>query len=83
MHSEPTLQQPQASTTVQSQLDVRPPSLAFSEDMGYEELAVWLTNHPQFVGVDCQQDINVLKGIIACATRLYIHVQFHFVHAPI
>ena len=30
--------------------------------MSYEQLAVWLTNHPQFVGADYNQDINKLKG---------------------
>ena len=34
-------------------------------DMSYEQLAVWLTNHPQFVGADYQQDISKLKGIYA------------------
>ena len=48
--------------TVQPQLDIHPQPLMFSEDMSYEQLAVWLTNHPQFVGVDYQQDIRKLKG---------------------
>ena len=30
--------------------------------MNYNELAVWLTNHSQFVGADHQEDINKLKG---------------------
>ena len=30
--------------------------------MSYEQLAVWLTNHPRLVGADYQQDINKLKG---------------------
>ena len=65
MRTDPTsdaLRQSQASATVQPQppVDVQPQ--AFSEDMNYEQLAVWLTNHPQFVGADHQQDINKLKG---------------------
>ena len=48
--------------TVQPWLDIHPHTLMFSEDMSYEQLAVWLTNHPQFVGVDYQQDIRKLKG---------------------
>ena len=56
------MQQPQASSTVQPRLDVCPPPLTFSEDMSYEQLAVWLTNHPQFMGADYQEDINKLKG---------------------
>ena len=54
------VQQPLAPAT---QLDVPPQPLEFSKDMGYEQLAVWLTNHPQFVGADYQQDISKLKGI--------------------
>ena len=60
MHIDPTsdgVQQPHLSATVQSQ-----PSQTFSEKLNYEQLAVWLTNHPQFVGVDYQQDISKLKG---------------------
>ena len=70
MHTDPTgiggaVQQPQASVIVQPQLDVCPPPLAFSEDMNYEQVAVWLTHHPQFAGADYQQDISKLKGISA------------------
>ena len=36
--------------------------LVFSKDMSSEHLAVWLTNHPQFVGAEYQQDISKLKG---------------------
>ena len=60
MHTDPTsdgVQQPQPSVTVQPQ-----PPQTFSEKLNYEQLAAWLTNHPQFVGVDYQQDINKLKG---------------------
>ena len=57
------MQQPQASSTVQPQLDVCPPPLTFSEDMSYEQLAVWLTNDPKLVGEGYQQDISKLKGI--------------------
>ena len=53
------MQQPHAPATL---LDVPPQPLEFSKDMSYEQLAVWLTYHPQFVGADYQQDINKLKG---------------------
>ena len=69
MHTNPAVtgggvQMSQASATVldQSQLDVCPPPLTFSEDMNYEQLTLWLTNHPQFVGADYQQDISKIKG---------------------
>ena len=42
-----------------------PQSLEFSNDMSYEQLAVWLTNHPQFMGAGYQQDISKLKGMYA------------------
>ena len=54
------MQQPRAPA---SQVDVPPQALLFSKDMSYEQLAVWLTNHPQFVGAGYQQDINKLKGM--------------------
>ena len=57
------VQQPQEVPPA-SQVDERPQSLIFSKDMGYEQLAVWLTNHPQFVGADYQQDISKLKSIL-------------------
>ena len=53
------MQQPHAPG---AQVDVPLQPLEFSKDMSYEQLAVWLTNHPQFVGADYQQDINKLKG---------------------
>ena len=37
-------------------------TLTFSENLNYEQLALWLTNHQQFVGADYQQDIGKLKG---------------------
>ena len=36
--------------------------LIFSEDMSYEQLVVWLTNHPRLVGRGYQQDISKLRG---------------------
>ena len=32
--------------------------------MNYEDLEVWLSTHPQLVGVGFEQDISKLKGII-------------------
>ena len=57
------MQQPQVSSTVQPQLDVCLPPLTFSEDMSYEQLAVWLSNDPKLVGEGYQQDISKLKGM--------------------
>ena len=59
--SESTLP-PQAPSTNQPKLDVSPQPLAFSKDMNDEKLAVWLTNHPQCIGINFQQDINKLMG---------------------
>ena len=74
MHTDPIgtgngVQQPQASATGQLQLGVCPPApLVFSEDLSYEQLAVWLTNHPKLVGVGYKQDISKLKGTCYCQT---------------
>ena len=54
---------PQALSSDQPKLDAPPQPLEFSKDMSYEQLAVWLTNHPRFVAADYQQDISKLKGI--------------------
>jgi hypothetical protein len=35
---------------------------AFSRDMNNEQLALWLSNHPDLVGTDYQSDIDKLKG---------------------
>ena len=56
---------PQALSSDQPKLDASPKPLEFSKDMSYEQLAVWLINHPQFVGADYQQDIGKLRGIIS------------------
>ena len=48
--------------TDQPPRDVQPQPQAFSKDMSYEQLAVWLINHSQLVGEGYQQDINKLKG---------------------
>jgi hypothetical protein len=56
------VQQPRAPAA--SQVDGPPqPLITFSKEMSCEQLAVWLTNHPQLVGADYQQDISKLKGI--------------------
>jgi hypothetical protein len=54
-------QQPQAPAA--SQVDGPPQPVIFSSEMSCEQLAVWLTNHPQLVGADYQQDISKLKGM--------------------
>jgi hypothetical protein len=63
------MRQPQSlsDSTNQPPVDVRQKPHAFSKDMNYEELAMWLTNHPKFVGADYQQDIGKLRST-------YIHV---------
>ena len=54
---------PQALSSGHPKLVVPPQALEFSKDMSYEQLAVWLTNHPQFVGEEYQQDISKLRGM--------------------
>ena len=58
------MQQPQALLTDYPKLDVSPQPLEFhSENFNHEQLAVWLSNHPKFVGKGYQQDISKLKGM--------------------
>ena len=59
---------PQSSATFQPH---HQQTLTFTENLNYEQLAVWLTNHQQFMGADYQQDIGKLKGTynIAYSTR--------------
>ena len=45
--------------------------------MSYEQLAVWLTNHPQFVGADYQQDISKLKGMYANSVIIIVIVTVY------
>ena len=60
--SEP-IQQPQALSANQPPVDGQLQPLAFSEDMSYEQLAVWLCNDPKLAGEGYQQDISKLKGM--------------------
>ena len=60
------IEQPQASVTVQS---MHPQTLTFSKSLSYEQLAVWLSNHPRFMGADYQEDISKLKG----SESYYVH----------
>lgn len=53
------MQQPQTS---QSKVNVHPQALTFSEDMRYEQLALWLSNHHKLKGKGYQEDISKLKG---------------------
>jgi hypothetical protein len=60
---DPTGVQQQPRAHAASQVDGPPQPVTFSKEMSYEQLAVWLTNHPNFKGADYQQDIIKLKGI--------------------
>ena len=65
---------PQALSSDQTKLDI---PLEFSKDMSYKQLAVWLTNHPQFVGADYQQDISKLKGMYANSIIITVTVTVY------
>ena len=56
------MKQSQAQLVNQPKLDVSPQPLVFSENLNYEQLAVWLGNHPKVMGKGYQQDIRRLKG---------------------
>ena len=63
-HTDPAsgaVQQPQAPTTVQPPIQQ---TWTFSVNLNYEQLSIWLSNHPQFVGADYQQDISKLKSML-------------------
>ena len=51
--------------TVQTQVDVHVHSqtLAFSEDMSSEQLALWLRNNPSLSEAEYEEDISKLRGI--------------------
>ena len=36
--------------------------LTFSKDMSNEQLALWLTHHPNLIATDFSEDIDKLKG---------------------
>ena len=57
-----SVQQPQAPPTVQTPVDVGLQPLTFSKDMGNEQLALWLRNHPCLSGADYEEDIRKLIG---------------------
>ena len=56
------MRQPQAPAAVQPQVDVGPQPLTFSKDMSNEQLALWLSNHPNLTGTDYHEDIGKLRG---------------------
>ena len=57
-----SVRHPQSLLTNQPTVILQPQPQAFSKDMSYEQLAMWLTNHPLLVGEGYQQDIRKLKG---------------------
>ena len=67
----------QALLNDQPKPDVPPQPLEFLKDMSDEQLAVWLTNHPQFVGADHQQDISILKGMYANSIIVIVIVTIY------
>ena len=56
------MRQSQAPAAVQPQVDVSPQLLTFSKDMSNEQLARWLSNHPNLDGTDYREDIGKLRG---------------------
>ena len=63
-HSSDAVQKPQTPAAVQPRVVVHPQPLTFSKDMSNEQLAQWLSNHPNLLGTDYQEDISKLKGTI-------------------
>ena len=65
-----SVQQPQSPPIGQTPVAVYSQPLTFSKDMSNEQLAQWLRNHPSLSGVDYEEDISKLIGIMF----MYIHV---------
>ena len=61
-HSSYAVQQPQPPATVQPRVVVHPQPLTFSKDMSNEQLAQWLSSHPDLAGTDYREDIAKLKS---------------------
>ena len=67
------VQQPQSPPTVQTPVDIYSQPLTFSKDMSNEQLAQWLRNHPCLSGVDYEEDISKLIGIMFMYMYLCLH----------
>ena len=59
-----SMQQPQSPPIVQTPVDVYSQTLTFSKNMSNEQLAQWLRNHPSLSGVNYEEDISKLIGIM-------------------
>ena len=68
-----SVQQPQSPPTVQTPMDVDSQPLIFSKDMSNEQLAQWLRSHPSMSGIDYEEDISKLIGIIFMYMYLCLH----------
>ena len=63
---------------------VRSQTLAFSEDMSSEQLALWLRNHPSLSEAEYEEDISKLRGICYKQHNIIVNgliiVDTHFVY---
>ena len=62
------MQQPQSPPILQTQVDVHSQLLPFCKDMSNEQLALWLRNHPSLSGINYEEDISKLKGMLPDTT---------------
>ena len=74
------VQKPQSPPTVQTPVDVDSQPLTFSKDMSNEQLAQWLRNHPSLSGVDYEEDISKLIGIMFMYKHVLVLALLHHDH---
>lgn len=49
------------------------PLQTFTKDLDDEQLALWLSNHPHLEGIECQDDIHKLRGML----QFILAASFH------
>ena len=64
-----SVQQPQSPPTV----DVCSQPLAFSKDMGNEQVALWLRDHPSLSGTNYEEDISKLRSTLPDTVLIIIN----------
>ena len=75
-----SVQQPQSPPTVQTPMGVYSQPLTFSKDMSNEQLAQWLRSHPSLSGVDYEEDISKLIGIMFMYIHALVLASLHHDH---
>ena len=75
-----SVQQPQSPPIGQTPVAVYSQPLTFSKDMSNEQLAQWLRSHPSLSGVDYEEDISKLIGIMFMYIHALVLASLHHNH---